>query len=400
MVSLSVQPRLSPPFRRFLLIRAISLAGSAMTPVALALAVLGVSGRPGDLGIVLAAQVIPQIGLLLVGGVAADRWSRRAVLVGANLCAGVTQAGVAAVLIGGHYSLPVIAGLELLNGAANAFAAPALRGIVPELVADDALQRANSLLAGTRNAAKILGPTVAGVLVATVGGGWAIAVDAASFLVAATLLTRLRLAPATTPPGAGLWRELRAGWRTFRGIRWVWMITVSFCLINLLYAGVWQILGPALTQQRAGDAAWGLVLGVRALGLLAMSALMYRLTFRYLLRAGQLLGVFGGFGLLALGFGAGLPMLLGCAFLAGVGFTALDIASEVSLQQHVPRDMLSRVTAYGDLLSYAAIPAGQLMVGPLAARFGASPVTLVGGFAFAAVSLGPLLVAEVRDLPG
>ncbi|WP_433562781.1 MFS transporter [Nocardia sp. CA-151230] len=400
MVSLSAHPRLSPPFRRFLLIRAISLAGSAMTPVALALAVLGVSARVGDLGIVLAAQVIPQIGLLLVGGVVADRWSRRSVLMGASLCAGVTQAGVASVLISGHYSLPLIAGLELVNGAASAFTAPALRGIVPELVADDALQRANSLLAGTRNATKILGPTAAGVLVDTVGGGWAIAVDAASFLVAGALLTRLRVAPVAAPARTGLWRELRAGWRTFRGIRWVWVITVAFFLINLLYAGVWQILGPALTRRRAGDAAWGLVLGVRALGLFAMSVVMYRLTFRYLLRAGQLLGVFGGFGLLALGFGAGLPVLLGCAFLAGVGFTALDIASEVSLQQHVPRDMLSRVTASGDLLSYAAIPVGQLAVGPLTARFGASPVALVGGFAFVMVSLAPLLVSEVRDLPG
>ncbi|MVU82030.1 MFS transporter [Nocardia sp. ET3-3] len=389
-----------PLFRRFLVIRAVSLAGSAMTPVALALAVLDTSGRPGDLGIVLAAQVIPHIGLLLVGGVVADRVSRRAVLLGANLVQGVTQGAVAGVLISGHYGLLVIAGLELVNGAAGAFAGPALRGIVPELVAEAALQRANSLLAGTRNATKILGPTLAGVLVATVGGGWAIAVDAASFLVAAALLAGLRLDRGSRiSRGPGLWPELRAGWRTFRGIRWVWVTTVAFCLINLLYTGIWQILGPALTRQRSGDAAWGLVLGVRAVGLLVMSALMYRFAFRYLLRAGQLLGVFGGFGLLALGFGAGLPTVLGCAFVAGMGFTALDIAWEVSVQQHVPRAMLSRVSAYGDLLSYIAIPAGQLAVGPLSGRFGAYPVALAGGIAFALASLVPLLVPDVRNLP-
>jgi hypothetical protein len=191
---------LAPPFRGFFFGRLVSLLGSSMTPVALALAVLNASGRPTDLGVVLACQIIPQLALLLVGGAVGDRFSRRAVLVVANLGAGLTQGGMAVLLLSGHYGLPSIAALSAANGALAAFTSPALRGMVPEVVAPADLQRANSLLAATQNAASVLGPTAAGLLVVGVGGGWAIALDALSFVAAAMFFARL---PATTrvPPG-------------------------------------------------------------------------------------------------------------------------------------------------------------------------------------------------------
>jgi Transmembrane secretion effector len=391
---------LAPPFRGFFLGRLVSLLGSAMTPVALALAVLQASGRPGDLGIVLAAQLLPNLALLLLGGVVADRLPRRAVLVVANLGAGLTQGAVAAVLVTGHYSLPLLAGIELVSGALQAFTTPALRGIVPELVAVADLQRANAALASAANVAKILGPTAAGLLSATVGGGWAVALDGLSFLAAAGMLARLRL---TTPPAAatrqGLLADLRDGWRAFRGITWVWATTLSFCVINLVNVGPWQILGPLLTAQRSGQAAWGLVLSARAAGLLVMSVALSRLVLRRPQRAGQWAGALGGLGLIGVGLGLSAPWLMGCAFLAGMGFTALDVIWDTSVQQHVPRAVLSRVGAYSDLLSYTTIPVGELLAGPAAQRWGGAAVALCCGLAFAAAALGPLAVREVRDLP-
>lgn len=236
---------LAPPFRGFFLGRLVSLLGSAMTPVALALAVLQAAGRPDDLGIVLAAQLFPNLALLLVGGAVADRLPRRAVLVAANLGAGLTQGAVAAVLVTGHYSLPLLVGIELANGALQAFTSPALRGILPELVAQAELQRANAALAAAGNAAKILGPTAAGLVSATVGGGWAIAMDALSFLAAAGLLARLRVAaPPVVAGRQGLLTDLRDGWRVFRGVTWVWVTTLSFCVINLVNVGRGRYLAP------------------------------------------------------------------------------------------------------------------------------------------------------------
>ncbi|TDQ05680.1 MFS transporter [Labedaea rhizosphaerae] len=389
----------TPAFRGFHAGRLVSLLGSAMTPVALALAVLDASGEPGDLGIVLAAQLVPNLALLLVGGAVADRWPRRAVLVAANLGAGLTQGVVAAVLLTGHYSLPLLAGIELANGALQAFTMPALRGILPELVGPAELQRANAALAAAANAAKIFGPTAAGLLSATVGGGWAIALDALSFLGAATLLARLRIAakPAVVAR-QGLRADLRDGWRVFRGIRWVWVTTLAFFVINLVNTGPWQILGPLLTTQRSGQASWGLVLSARAVGLLVMSVVLSRMALRNPLRAGQCAGALGGLGLVGLGLGLPAPWVMACAFLAGLGFTTLGVTWDTAVQHHVPNDALSRVCAYSDLLSYAAIPAGQLMVGPAADHWGGAAVALCCGLAFAVAALAPLAVRDVREL--
>ncbi|MFC4591994.1 MFS transporter [Sphaerisporangium corydalis] len=398
MRSTGLRSLLAPPFGGFFLGRLISLLGSSMIPVALALAVLNASGRPTDLGIVLAGQIIPQLALLLIGGAVGDRFSRRTVLVVVNLGSGLTQGGVAALLLTGHYSLPLVAALSAANGAVGAFTSPALRGVVPELVATGDLQRANSLLAATQNAAGILGPTVAGLLVVGVGGGWAIALDALSFVIAALLFARLPMA-APVPPGVqGLLADIGQGWRAFRAIPWVFTMALSFCALNLVNVGPWQILGPVLTTEHNGEAAWGIVLSFRAAGLLIMSVLMYRLILRYPLRGGNLIGVLGALPLLALGFGASAPWLVACAFVGALGLTVAGIAWDTSLQQHVPRDMLSRITSFDDLLSYAAIPAGQLLAGPAASQFGGRNVALYCGIGYALATLAPLAARPVRDL--
>lgn len=386
------------PFRLFFAGRLVSLLGSAMTPVALAFAVLGATGRATDLGVVLACQMIPQLTLLLVGGVAADRFPRRVVLLGSHLGAGVTQAAVATVIVTGHYHLALVAALAAGNGAAEAFASPALRGIVPELVPADATQRANAMLAAARNASRIAGPTVSGLLVVTIGAGWSIALDAASFFVAAALLARLRLGAMPAGPRPHLGRDLREGWAAFRSLPWLVTGALSFGVLNLVNVGPWNILGPELTKARSGEAAWGVALSVRAVGLLLMSVLLYRLTFRYPLRAGSLLGVAASLPLLALGLGASLPTLLAAVFVGALGFTVTDITWETTLQTQVPRDILSRVASIDDLISYAAIPIGQLLTGPAAAAFGPRQVALVAGLGYAAAKLAPLAMRSVRNL--
>jgi MFS family permease len=382
------------PFRLFFAGRLISLLGSAMTPVALAFAVLGASRRPTDLGVVLACQLVPQLTLLLVGGVAADRFPRRAVLLGSHLGAGLTQAAVATVIVTGHYHLALVAALAAGNGVAEAFASPALRGILPELVPAASVQRANAMLAAARNGCKIAGPAVSGLLVVTIGAGWSIALDAVSFFLAAALLARLRLGPAAPGRRGHLGRELREGWAVFRGLPWLAAGALSFGVLNLVNVGPWNILGPSLIEARS----WGLVLSVRAAGLLVMSVLLVRLTFRHPLRAGSLFGVVAAVPLLALGVGASLPMMLVAVFVGALGFTLTDVTWETTLQTHVPAAALSRVASIDDLISYAAIPLGQLLTGPAAALIGARRVALVAGIGYAVAKLAPLGLRSVRDL--
>lgn len=391
-------PLLRQPFAGFFLARLVSLLGSAMAPVALAFGVLDVAGGLSDLGIVLAAQVGPQLVLLLVGGAIADRFSRRNVLIVANLGAGLTQAGVAVVLLSGSYSLPLVAGLSLLTGALEAFASPALRGIVPELVPPDYLQRANSVLASTRNASRILGPALAGLIVVTFGSGWALAVDALSFLLAVPFLFSSEIASKTPPARGSLLPDIRAGWHVFCSTPWVWSMTLSFCFVNLFNVGPWQVLGPAIVKEQTSEAAWGVLLSLRAVGLLAMGLVMYKLVFQHPLRAGALAGSTGALPLMALGLHASLPTLIACTVIGALGLTVSGVTWETALGQHVPHDVLSRVASYDDLFSYAAVPVSLLLIGPASAWWGSRNVALLCSAGYAAATLAPLLVPSVRAL--
>lgn len=382
------------PFRWFLAARFVSFLGTSMSTVALAFGVLGASGRAADLGIVMAANIGPSLALLLVGGAVADRFSRRTVLVVVNLGAGVAQAGVAAVLLTGHYSLVAVSALALVNGSMESLASPALRGIVPDLVAADGLRGANSALAATRNATRIFGPVLAGVISAASGGGWAIAADALSFLVAAALLAKLPAATRASTARGSLLPDIRDGWREFRARRWVWTAALAFCVFNLANVGAWQVLGPTLT----GPVAWGIVLSVRAVGLLVMSLLMSRISPRHPLRVGALVTATCGFPLVALGLDAAVPVLAACAFVAALGSATWGVVWDTALQQHVPGDVLARVASYDDLLSFASIPLGLLLVGPAATAWGAETVALVCGAVCVASVLAPLTVRSFRDL--
>ncbi|RKT08299.1 putative MFS family arabinose efflux permease [Streptomyces sp. 3211.6] len=387
-------------FRWFFSGRLISLLGSSMAPVALAFGVLDSTGSITDLGVVLAARMVPLLAFLLVGGATADRFSRKTVLVCANLGLTLTQGTVAGLVLSGHFSMPAVAALSVLDGVLTAFMTPALRGIVPQLVDKDQLRPANALLGSARNATKLLGPSLSGVLVVAVGSGPAIAFDALSYLLAAGCLVRLALPPsAPAERSAPLLTDIRAGWTEFRRIRWVWRVTLSFCLINLVQTGTWQVLGPSLTKQLGGEALWGVVLSAQGAGMLVMSTLLHRLTARHFLRLGLLMGALGALPFLVLGARADAGWLVGAAFVAGLGGSISGISWDTSLQEHVPAGVLSRVTSYDDLLSYIAIPVGQLCVGPLAHAFGGFRVTVIAGIVYALTAVLPLASAAVRRLP-
>lgn len=367
-----------------------------MTTVALSLAVLQETGRATDLGVVLAANMVPNLVLLLVGGTVADRMSRRVLLISANLVSGALMAGMAALLIANAYSLTGIALLAFGNGVVAAFTSPALRGIVPELVERRDLQRANALLSSSQNTVRILGPVVASILVSTVGGGWALAADALTFWLAALAFTRIP--GASRPPASGqpLWRDLADGWSVFRSMRWVVVMTISFALINAFNVGPWNVLGPQVVTGQDGALGWGVVQAVRAGGLLVMSVVAVKLVLRRPLRDGRIWGALAGLPLLALGLSGAAWIVAVAAFIGGLGFSVAAITWESTLQAAVPTESLSRVTAYDDLFSFLAIPLSQLLVGPFAHANGAKEICTICGVAYIISCVFPLLNKEVR----
>lgn len=387
-----------PAFTWLLAGRSLSLLGSAMTPVALGFAVLDASDSAGDLSLVLTARTVSLVALILAGGAIADRVSRGKVLAMSFLGAGLTQGAVAAVLLSGHYDLGTLLVLQVLSGGLEAFATPALRGIVPDLVPKGQTQKANALLSSAKNATRVAGPSLAGALVVTFGGGWAIAFDGLMFLAAAVCMTRLRLPAHSVAHVTGVLTDIREGWREFRSTTWVWTVTASYSVMNCIQVGVWNILGIIIAKETIGEVPWGVVLSVRAVGLLVVTAVMYRLVVKRLLPTGQIASALAALPLVALGLHADVYVLAVAAFVAGLGTGMGGIAWDTSLQEHVDNRKLSRFAAYDDLGSYLSIPLGQLAVVPLAAQFGDGPVAVSGGALYLLVALLPLAVPSVRGL--
>jgi MFS family permease len=390
-------PLADPRFRWFFAGRTASLLSGAMVWVALTFAVLEASGSVADLSIVTAAYTVPLALFQVFGGAIGDRFPRDRVLVLSHLGGALVQGVMATLLLTGTYALPLFAGLAVLNGTLQAVAGPALVGIVPEVVPRPLVQKANSLLGGSRNAAKAVGPALSGVLVAGAGGGWAIAADAVAYAIAAFCMARLRL-PGRVRPGNSVLHDLREGWAEFTARTWVWAASVVFAGINFLHAGAWGVLGPVLAEDTIGPTGWGLVLSANAVGLVASSVVMYRLSFERLLLVGHGCLVLAAVKIVLLGLGAPTALLVAGAFFSGAALGVYGIAYETSMHEHIPQEALSRVVAFDTLGAFVTVPLGQLAVVPAAAAFGDSRVVLVAGIGYAVLALAVLLVPSIRRL--
>jgi MFS family permease len=385
-------------FRLLFLGQGVSVLGDRMVAVALAFAVLEVGGSASAVGLVLACATLPLVGSVLVGGVVADRTSRRTVMVGADLVRLASQGATATLLITGSAEVWTLALFAGLTGAATGFFNPASTGLLPEVVPAEELQPANALRATAVSAGEIAGPLLAGVLVAAAGAGWAIAVDAATFAVSAACLLRLRAAGRPEREPATFLADLREGWSAFRARRWVWSFVVYFAIGNMLW-GAWSALGPIVADRELGGAAaWGAVLAAVGIGALAGSMLATGTRpSRPLLHVAFMEALF----VLPLGFlAAGAPVaLLACAaFMSGVGLMLGMSVWESTLQRHIPSGSLSRVSSYDWFGSYAFYPLGLAIWGPLAEAIGITTALWIAFGLLLVVIPGLIALPETRTL--
>ena len=385
-------------FRLLFCGQAVSLFGDRMVNVALAFAVLELGHSASEVGLVLACRTLPLVLCLLAGGVVADRVSRRAVMVSADLVRLGSQGVLAALLIGGAADVWSIALLAAVTGAATGFFNPASTGLLPDVVALDDLQPANGLRATAAAIGEIGGPITAGLLVASAGAGWALAIDAATFAVSAAFLARLRVPPRPDRARTSYLADLRAGWGEFRSRRWVWSVVAAVAVGNMLW-GAWSALGPVVADRELGGAAaWGTVLAVMGAGALLGGVVAVRIRPRRPLVLFALGGVTFALplGLLAAGAHAGL--LAAGAFLAGVALMLGNAVWEATLQRHIPPEALSRVSAYDWFGSLAFYPLGLAVWAPVADAAGTGTALWVACALQVAVTLALLAVPEVRRL--
>ena len=350
--------------------QAVNLFGNGIATIALAFAVLDMTGSLGALGLVVGSASVANVVFLLLGGIFADRLRRDRVLTGSVLLSAASQA-VAAILVLGHdASVFALAVLSACNGAFAAFARPAYLALAPQTVPVAVRRRANSITRINANTSMVVGASVGGLLIVGAGPGWGLVVDAGTFVLAAVCFLSIRWERPTKRVATTILVDLREGWSELVLRPWVWIVAVSFCFVNAASSGVTKVLGPALADDTFGRAAWGLVLAAHTVGLVLGGLIALWLRPRRPLLAGVACAL--PMTLPPLGLAAQAPALVMVAamFLSGVGVEQFNVAWATSLQQEIPPDVLGRVYSYDLLLSFVAVPAGQIAIGPVAGEIG------------------------------
>jgi MFS family permease len=293
------------------------------------------------------------------------------------------------------WELAVLAGL---TGAAGGFFNPAVTGLTPAIVPRERLMEANGLRATVMSGGEIAGPVIAGLLIAGVGPGWALALDAVTFAASAAFLFALRLPPMVREVSASFWSDLREGWGIFTGLTWVWTFVLAAGLGNLVW-GAWSVLGPVVAERSLGGAAaWGTVLGATGVGaLLGGIVAMRARPRRPLLVAGAAYSLFL-FPLAFLAAGVPVAVLAAGALFGGVAMMLGNSVWESTLQAHVPEESLSRVSAYDWFGSLALNPIGMAIWGPIAVAIGLHEALWVAVVALICVNGTLLASPAIRQL--
>src|SRR5881392_601012 len=250
--------------------QAISYFGTYLAPIAVAFAVLDLTGSATDTGIAFACWTLAQVSTLMIAGVVADRLPRRLVMVCSDLANVAVRTVMGVLLLSGTAQIWHLFVLQALGGAATAFFSPASTGLVPELVEKSQLQQANALMGIARYLAFPLGAATGGALVATIGSGTALLVDAGTYAASALLLSGIRLpARARAAAAPNFLRELREGWQAFTEHTWVWLLTAWVAFYFLITYAPFFVLGPYIAKHTLGGAgAWGTVVTGEGLGAL------------------------------------------------------------------------------------------------------------------------------------
>jgi MFS family permease len=339
----------------------VSQIGDAAFVVALGWRAFTLTNKASSLGIVLMVESIGLVATLLIGGVLADRYSRKLLLISSDGARATVIAALAAVDASGHLSFGVLIVFVALHGLGSGLFQPAFGGIVPLLVEEPHLGSANALVGISRQAALVVGPALAGGIYGLAGSSAIFAVDATSFVVSAGVLAFARPRVYEPPPAEGIWRELTSGFRYVIKVPWLWITIGTFSLVLLVGYAALQVLLPKLVEDEwhGGVGSYGLLFTLQGIGMVIGSVVLGQTspTRRRGTLIYTLFVVNTGFGVL-LGLSpwyVGAAVLqIGRGFCVGFAITLWD----TMLMQRVPPQMLARVISMDWFGSLGLLPAG------------------------------------------
>nr|WP_240662757.1 MFS transporter [Streptomyces sp. WAC 06738] len=401
------RPLRSREFGLFFVARGIARLGDMMAPVALAAGLIMHGYGAGAVGLAMASMTACFAGFVLFGGVFADRFNARAVMIGADLARVGTQLATAGLFLSGDVVLWQVCALSALNGTASAMFQPGIAGIIPR-IADD-VQGANASIRTAESAMTLAGPAAAGALVGLTSPGGVYAAHAGTYAVSALCLALLRLpprpaddAPPEPPAKGGRGRALRAdlaeGWREFSSRTWMWAVIVVWMVFMIGSWGPTVPLVAAEVVREYGAGAYGVVNSVMGAGMVVGGLVAMRLRPAHPLRAGAIAALGFGAQPAAVGLGLPVPAIAGAMAVAGAALAFWSVMWATSVQTQVPPAALSRVNAYEIAGSVAMLPVGNALAGPAAGAFGAHAVLVFNGGLAVLTACTLLAVPAIRNL--
>ena len=394
-------------YRLFFTGQGVSLIGTWMTRIATSWLVYRLTGSALLLGLVGFAGQIPSFLLAPLAGVLIDRWNRHRLLVVTQVLAMLQSAALAGLTLAGVINIWHILLLSLFQGLINAFDMPARQSFVVEMVERRAdLANAIALNSSMVNAARLLGPSIGGVIIAAVGEGWCFFLDAVSYLAVIASLLLMRLAqrrPAAAQ--SKVLHELLAGWRYVAGsppIRSILLLLALVSLVGMPYTVLMPIFASSVLH--GGPHTLGFMMAATGVG--ALSGAVFLANRRSVLGLGKIVpaasGIFG-IGLIGFSLSRVLWLSLPLLVVTGLGFMVQMAASNTLLQTLVEDDKRGRVMSFYTMAIMGITPFGSLLAGTLAHRIGAPHTLLFGGLgcvlaALWFASLLPRLRERVRPI--
>jgi DHA3 family tetracycline resistance protein-like MFS transporter len=350
------------------------------------------------------AWSLPQVLLVLLSGVLADRLDRRMLMIAGDVVRAVAIGTVGFLSIRGDLTIPILVGLVALFGVGQALFQPAFHSIVPDIVPQDLLVRANSVDQFVRPfALMVVGPALGGLVVGAFGPGWAFVTDAGTFVWSAAMLAMMRTRSHTErdEPHASVWSDALEGLRFVRRTRWL-LVTMGATVLSLFAVwGPWEVLMPYVVRNDLGASASGLSAVYAAGGVGAVGAALV-LGQRGTLprRAMTVLYVVWSIGMLGTAL-FGVVTQLWQAMLVGLvtesSIAALVVIWYTVLQRLVPGHLLGRVSSLDWMITIGGVPLSFAAVGPLADAIGADLTLILAGLLGGAVTLGFMFVPGARD---
>ncbi|MFB7518132.1 MFS transporter [Streptomyces sp. NPDC056144] len=386
-------------FRLFFTARAVAVFGEGMVPVAFAAGLLG-AGHPGStVGYALGGWTAAFALFVLFGGVLADRFTARRMMILADLLR-LPASGVLAVTFTlGSPPLWAVYALSVLSGMGAALFQPGVASTIPRIAPD--VQRANAVLRVAEALMTMAGPAAAGVLVAVWNAGAAFALNGLTFAVSALCLTLMRLPPIPSDKArrGSLTSELALGWREFTSRSWLWGVIGIWTVYGLTVAGPMVPLTASLVTAEHGSATYGVLMAVNGAGSATGGLLALRLRPTRPLAAGAIALLGLPVNLFLLGTDAPVGALVAGQFIGGAAFAFWLVMWSTAVQTHVPQEALNRMHAYDVAGSLLMMGVGRTLSGPVAAAVGTETVLLTGAAIAILVVTSLLSVRPIRRLP-